>query len=279
MIKPQMKIPPATPGEVTEKYTLAVNLNCKIKAAAQLAQQSLYEMCSGFKKMRDDKLYKELGYSDFGDYCEQETGLSRQNVYNYIAIVEKLPKDFVAPGRQIGYKKLYLLTTLSETERIEITQNNDVENTSVRELERQIKELRDKNTAAEQEKIALESKIKELENRPIETVIEHHEKIPAGCIDLKAYEKTVSDYNEKLERADGEYIEMKRELSKEIDELKNQLDNSRKSDSVKDVFTAYRVSAERAINALAKFVADHSEYAGMAVEMLENHKKTLEGLR
>ena len=48
---------------------------------------------------------------------------------------------------------------------------------------------------------------------------------------------------------------------------------------MKDVFTAYRVSAERAINALAKFVADHSEYAGMAVEMLENHKKTLEGLR
>ncbi|MDE7230049.1 MAG: hypothetical protein K2N56_06165, partial [Oscillospiraceae bacterium] len=115
MIKPQMKIPPATPGEVTEKYTLAVNLNCKIKAAAQLAQQSLYEMCIGFKEMRDDKLYKELGYSDFGDYCEQETGFKRRQVYNYIAIVERLPKDFVQSIAQIGMTKMMFLTSLSES--------------------------------------------------------------------------------------------------------------------------------------------------------------------
>ena len=278
-MKPQIEIPSAASGGVTEKYTLAVNLNCKIKAAAQLAQQSLYEMCSGFKEMRDSKLYKELGYSDFGDYCENEVGVTRQQVYRYIAIIEKLPNDLVTSGLQIGYKKLYLLANLSEDERTEITQNNDMENTSVRELERQIKELRDKNTVALQEKIALESKIKELENRPIETVIEHHEKIPDGCVALEAYQKAVDDYTAQLNRADDDFLEMKREMSKEIDELKDQLDNARKSDSANDVFTAYRVSAERAINALAKFVADHSEYAGVAVEMLENYKKTLEDLR
>lgn len=56
--------------------------------------------------MRDSKLYKELGYSDFGDYCEQETGFKRANVYNYINVVERLPEEFVYSSRQIGIKNL-----------------------------------------------------------------------------------------------------------------------------------------------------------------------------
>ena len=252
MIEPANRIPPANAElAVTSEYIRALNLNRKIISSAQMAQQSLYEMCSGFKEMRDSELYKELGYSNFVEYCENEVGVTRQQVYRYIAIVEKLPDEFVTSGLQIGAKKLYLLTTLSEEERAEITQNTDLESSTVRELEQQIKQLRaerDKATAeksaAEAENAArgdavsalektkrelenritaLEKDIKELENRPIETAVQYVEKVPEDYIAKEAYERTVRDYTAQLEQADNDFLEEKRRAHAEKTELEKQL--------------------------------------------------------
>ena len=65
----------------------AVKLHHKIIVSANLAQQNLFEMCQSLKEMRDSKLYKELGYSNFEDYCETEVGMKRSNAYNYISPV------------------------------------------------------------------------------------------------------------------------------------------------------------------------------------------------
>ena len=83
---------------VSEQHCLAVKLHQNIMASASLAQQNIWDMCEGLKKMRDDKLYKELGYQNFGDYCENEVGMKRSNAYNYISIVEKISKENV-PGK------------------------------------------------------------------------------------------------------------------------------------------------------------------------------------
>lgn len=209
----------------TDDYVKAVNLNYHIKAAAQVAQQSLYEMCKGFKEMRDSKLYKELGYSTFEDYCKQETGLKKVQVYSYIKVIEKLPESFVHSSEQIGVKKLYFLSSLSEEERTEITEKTDLENTSVRELEQQIRQIRaekdkavadksaaeaEASAAAQQAKslekaknalsqqiAALEAEIKELENRPVEVAVE-----PAkdGVMDKTAFDNICKTMNSSLIR-------------------------------------------------------------------------------
>ena len=75
-------------NELTAEYAKAVDLDRKIKVSAQLAQQSLYDMCMGLKEMRDGKLYKELGYSTVEDYTENEVGLSRFIAYKYAAIAD-----------------------------------------------------------------------------------------------------------------------------------------------------------------------------------------------
>lgn len=158
MIVPNSRISPADPDKpVTDEYLRALNLNKKIIVSAQLAQQNLYEMCAGFKEMRDSKLYKELGYSDFGDYCEQETGIKRRQVYNYITIIEKLPTDFVQPVAQIGMRKLLILSNLSEEEREQITSATDLESATVKQLEQQIKQLRADKDKAVAEKSAAEA--------------------------------------------------------------------------------------------------------------------------
>lgn len=128
------------------QHEQAVKLHNKIMASASLAQQSLWEMCSSLKEMRDGKLYKELGYQNFEDYCENEVGMKRRNVYNYISIVEKINTENVQPVAQIGVKKLSLLATLSSEQQSDIAENLDLETTTYKELKAEIDKLKKDNS-------------------------------------------------------------------------------------------------------------------------------------
>lgn len=218
-------------NELSAEYIKAAELDRKIKTSAQLAQQSLYDMCMGFKEMRDSRLYKELGYSDFGEYCEQETGFSRMNVYNYIRVAEKLPQDFVNSSLQIGVKKLTLLAKLSDEERTELTENTDLENTTVKELKAKIDILQnerdramesnaeashqvfmaDKKVLEMKNKVTqLEAEIKELENRPIEVAVETDSKEVANLKD--AMRRVDLDWSEKYSKLEEDSLKDRREL-------------------------------------------------------------------
>lgn len=215
-------------NELSAEYIKAVELDRRIKTSAQLAQQSLYDMCMGFKEMRDSRLYKELGYSDFGEYCEQETGFKRTNVYNYISVAENLPEDFVHSSGQIGIKKLTLLSTLSDEQRETITETTDIENTTVKELKAKIDSVKKQNDALHEEmryreeehetksqkfkdRIAeLEAEIKELESRPIEVAVETDSKEVANLKD--AMRRVDLDWSEKYSKLEEDSLKDRREL-------------------------------------------------------------------
>lgn len=127
---------------ITENYSRAVSLHRKICANAQAAQESLFEVCKGLKEMRDSKLYKELNYSEFNDYCKSELGMTDRTAYKYISIAENLSENLVKSTSLIGTEKLYLLAKLDEPERQEIIQNTDLESTSVKKLQEEIKKLK-----------------------------------------------------------------------------------------------------------------------------------------
>lgn len=258
-------------NELSVNYTKAQELDRRIKTSAQLAQQSLYEMCKGFKEMRDSKLYKELGYQNFEEYCEQETGLKKVQVYSYIKVIEKLPESFVQSTVQIGVQKLYLLSSLSEEERTEITETTDLESTSVRELEQQIRQIRaekdkavadksaaeaEASAAAQQAKslekakntlsqqiAALEAEIKELENRPVEVAVE-----PAkdGVMDKTAFDNICKTYEQQLDKVQEDALQdtirlnrehteqmnnLKAESEKKLEELRSQLEAAKREQS------------------------------------------------
>lgn len=218
-------------NELSTEYIKAAELDRRIKTSAQLAQQSLYDMCMGFKEMRDSRLYKELGYSDFGEYCEQETGFSRMNVYNYIRVAEKLPQDFVNSSLQIGVKKLTLLAKLSDEERTELAENIDLESTTVKELKAKIDILQnerdramesnaeashqvfvaDKKVLEMKNKVTqLEAEIKELESRPIEVAVETDSKEVANLKD--AMRRVDLDWSEKYSKLEEDSLKDRREL-------------------------------------------------------------------
>lgn len=267
-------------NELTAEYAKAVDLDRKIKVSAQLAQQSLYDMCMGLKEMRDNKLYKELGYSEFNDYCTAELGATDRTAYKYISIVENLSENLVK-STSIGTEKLYLLAKLDEPQREEIQQNTDLESTSVRELKARIAELKaiaDKSQGTisqleselESKKnsiTALEEQVEELESRPVEVAVaetDSHE-----IENLKDAMKRVDldwslKYNELQESNLKESIEKNKAHTAEIEKLRveyeEKLANAEKPEyDCTEVFKAYLANAIDAVKRLISFANDYPE--------------------
>lgn len=237
-------------NEITlSQHEQAVKLHNKIMANASLAQQSLWEMCTGLKQMRDGKLYRELGYSNFEDYCENEVGFSREQGRKYISIIENVDLENANSSWHLGVSKLYLLSTISESEQQEISEKVDLESTTVKELkaeidklknwnkdlgaakdkavagltslEEEVKELKgerdranktiEKLQSKEQEIIRLEQENKELRNRPTEVAVVDH----SAENDRRLNEVILSLERENVKRneeMDRMYIEDRRKL-------------------------------------------------------------------
>lgn len=281
--------------ELSTGYAEAIGVHNHILAHAQIAQQSLWEIGTGIKKMRDGKLYKELGYQNFEKYCEQALGIKRNHAYKYISIVERLGEDFVSSRMQnAGINKLYLLSTLSEEDRQELTERVDVEDISTRQLKAEIDKLKAENSElsdangeltkacqevcearekAERDAKRLEKQVKELEARPIEVVAKDVNVDEAVSEALKAEEQkhnkqmdelsqTIKQLRAELEKIeDNDQSEELRTLEEkhktEIAELSRQYEERIQNISGVDnkaIFKVYFKAAYDAFNAMMAFV-------------------------
>lgn len=132
-----------------------------------LVQKNLWDMCMKLKKMRDEKLYKELGFSEFNDFTQKELGMSDRNVYRYISVAEKVSPDLVTPVSRFGIKKLALLARLSDEEQKEIAEKID-ETTTYKQLQEEINKLKGWNKdlgAAKDRAVAAQTSLEEEINR------------------------------------------------------------------------------------------------------------------
>lgn len=249
-LQTMLSAPPANP-----QYAKAAELNAEIITCARTAQENLYKMAIGFKKMRDEKLYTALGYNSFGEYCEKETDMKRSSVYNYITVVEKLPAEFVQRLDKFETRKLLLLAKIPEEQQEQIIETVDLENTTVNELKEQIKELqaeKDDLTAecrlahtqnrvdkekleneldvyrksqkalerdlseASKEKAKLEQQIKELENRPIEVAVQDNSEETEKLLNEQKIK-----HSKELAVRESELSDLKEKLSALQDKLDN----------------------------------------------------------
>ena len=320
-------------NELSTQYKTAAELNQKIIFTAQMAQQNLFDMCVMLKQMRDEKLYKELGYQNFEDYCENEVGFSRMQAHKYISIIENVKN--VNSSLHFGVTKLALLSSLSESQQEEIQQNVNVEDISVRKLKEEIARLKEESESAgqraeneRQRRISAEtdllsaksknrslthdldaanSRINELESRPVEVAVETDTKTLAENERLQQELEQARETITEMERTDTSY-ELKtakaavrnldRQLSelaqesaneqnrirqkyqKEINALREQLENSAYTTEVetvevpatKEVFEAYCSIVKNAYAMLIDFVksiGSDKEYTRAVDKMLD----------
>ncbi len=294
---------------VTEEHSRAVSLHRKIKANVQCAKETFLELGKSLKEMRDGKLYKELGYQNFEEYCEAEAEIGRRHSYRMIQIVENLPEDFVTSMSQIGTTKLSLLAMLDPTEREELQQTVDVEQTSVRELKAEIdalkKEKKQAEADAENARIeaeaartradhlseqveSLEEQVESLENRPVNVAVSVEAENQVE--ELKSVLKqTDLAWGQKYAKLEEEGIKLRRQdyqqHQKELEEVRAEYEQkladvqvSPASEKVPDHmadFKAFLSNAADSMNRMASFIlahkddADHAFYQKKALEMLE----------
>ena len=273
MIAPEMKTPPAdTASAVTSKYTEAYNLNVRICVNAQMAQQNLYEVCKGLKEMRDNKLYKELGYSSFEDYCESEVGVSRFMAYKYVSVAEMKNVESI---QQIGVTKLALLAKLDEPQREEIQQNTDLESVSVRELKEKIKELeQDKASAKERQDKLLKKNIQLVEE--IDSCKKDRDEANASIQDLenqlKELESRPRDTYEDTTQIDELTAQLEQERIRHRAELESMKSNEAPEQDIEGMFRAYMGATVDSMKRLTVFVEKNSRCPQryLFIEKLEN---------
>ena len=114
-------------------------------------EKTLYEICVDLKTVRDNKYYKTLGFNTFEDYCSMCFNIRQSQAYKYCSIAENLSSDFFHSSGNIGINKLYILSRLSDSERTEILETTDIENTSVKQVEEKAKKIRQNRGVTEGE--------------------------------------------------------------------------------------------------------------------------------
>lgn len=281
---------------LTEKKKQALELNEQIIFKAQLAQKNLYDMCVMLKQMRDDKLYKELGYANFEDYCENEVGMKWRNAYNYISIVEKIPSQNLQSIAKIGMTKLSLLASLSEVQQEEIQQNVNLEETSVRELKAEIAKLKDDNDKIRSAKISMESdllsvksnnrslrhqlddaekKIADLESRPVEVAIQEDEEGKIAKALVKQLDRQLSEADQnhvnEVQKIRREYQDQINELSRQLTEMTEQAEHKEVIETVDNtaVFDVYFKIVDKIIYSIQAHIANDIDVGN---KMIYNHQ-------
>lgn len=121
--------------EVTPDVLEAREVHAEIMASKKTVALGIYELARGLKRMRDDELYKELGFDDFRDYCEKMAKVNASQAYKYIKTYESLGDAALQSAGSLGIEKLFLVTQLPPEERGDaLGEPGKIEGMSVKEL-------------------------------------------------------------------------------------------------------------------------------------------------
>ena len=231
----------------------AQELHQKILIHAQLVAQNLWEMCSSLKEMRDTKLYYQLGYMHFDDYCQNELGIKRSQAFKYISIVSNMSQEFVHSSGQIGVTKLALLASISDDEREQLMEQTDVESVTVRELKEQIKGLQaereqaanmagmmtDDRNRLQRELLASEHKAQQL-TAELEDLRQHPLPEDKYRIAAKKHDKDMMEFREQADRDLHDERQKRWDLQAQFDDFRK-----KQQDIIKDMERQLREAKER----------------------------------
>ena len=185
-------------AQLSEKQQEAVTLHRKILTDGQIAADSLVALAEDLKRMRDTKLYLELGYASFEDYCEKAAGIRQRQAYNFIKALEEFGKSDLQANANLGITKLAALATLAEDDRARLMEQEDVAALSTRELQAKVDELQHKC-----DQLSLLSE---------ELQAEKERQEESGAAQRKSLQARLDDTSDALSVAAAEAAELRRRL-------------------------------------------------------------------
>ncbi|MHB7943113.1 hypothetical protein ACYCKH_12185 [Staphylococcus capitis] len=223
----------------------------------KISEQYGYKFLMEVKKIRDEKLYKELGFGNFEDYTRKVFGYTSETIRQRIKAAEVFGEDEINARWDLGTRKLNTLATFPENERNKVLEhgfktddgNKTIDEATTRELEeykRQLKK-RDEQNAQLQSQVEQAQRSEEIARKQLEDEQNREPEVIEKYIEPEDYQQTkdaldqsrhqqrlIQQRNEKLEK-DIKEMELRRdevsEKSQKYDELNKALgDMNRKLD-------------------------------------------------
>lgn len=231
----------------------AVSLDHEIKAEAENVARAIVRIGRALKKMNDRGLYRELGYSSLGEYSYEAVGLKERAAYNYIKCFETYGDNLIK-YETLGVTKLSLIAQLDAIDRAEMLESGNAETMSTRELEEEIKRLKNRceqlTFELEEQKTPVEiidkAEITEAEKEDMRKAIEAETEMRH----LEAMKELETELKEKAEKDISQRDSKLRETVNELDSVKKELDRAKteadksKADAEKELKKAEKKAAE-----------------------------------
>lgn len=129
----------------------------------KISEQYGYKFLMEIKTIRDEKLYKELGFGNFEDYTRKVFGYTSETIRQRIKAAEVFGEDETNARWDLGTRKLNTLATFPENERNKVFEhgietdkgNKTIDEATTREIEEYKKQLKKRD----EEKSQLESQL------------------------------------------------------------------------------------------------------------------------
>lgn len=195
------------------KNNIAQETHAKAIGYYKQSEQFGYKFLMELKKIRDDRLFKELGFNDFDKYSRETFGYSsntsNERIQSAIAFGESYNRALGSLGRQ----KTHQLAQLPEAEREEVLKNgietNDGNKSVDEATTREIDEYKKKLKQSEDARQTLNGVINE-KSQTINALEEQVKNKPAPEIVEKKIEKVPEDYEQLKQQAFSAQAQLKK---------------------------------------------------------------------
>lgn len=183
------------------KEVFAVETHEKAKSYYNVSEQYAYKFLMEVKKIRDEKLFLELGCKNFAEYTENYFGYSRNTINDRIQTADSWGEDYNRALGLYGKHKTRQLGLLPENERENLIENGIPTETGIKTIDeattREIEEYK-RQLKAKDEQIEMQAKMIDDLSEQEPEIIEKEvvvEKIPDDYSFFKGnYEVTKSNY-------------------------------------------------------------------------------------
>ncbi|HIZ53775.1 MAG TPA: hypothetical protein IAA20_07535 [Candidatus Enterococcus avicola] len=188
------------------KEVFALETHEKAKSYYNVSEQYAYKFLMEVKKIRDEKLFLELGCSEFEEYTESYFGYSKRTINERIQIAQSWGSDYERALASYGKHKARQLGLLPEIERENLIENGvptetgvkPIDEATTREIETYKRQLKVKD-----EQIEMQARMIEDLNEQEPQVIEKEvvvERVPSDYNKLKQLTTEISSENQSLKQ-------------------------------------------------------------------------------
>lgn len=201
--------------QVTERQERAIRLTQQIITNGNIAADCMVQMGRDLKAVRDERLYTEMGYESFEEYCEKKVGVGKRHGYNFIQVYERFGEQRLTQLQNLGITKLLEIAKLDNEDVEELLQDNDVAQMSVRQIRVKVEEYEKRI-----EQLTLDLEDERCKNSDIEKSAAEAADLESQLEEMKTLLDAAKRENDLLEQKAHETERDKQDLEIELNALK-----------------------------------------------------------